>query len=77
MKNRASFDHQAALADLHALGRALDAQVTQQAGPAAPDLDATLTAMRQVHADILTNLSRAQRAARTRTRTRTRRGLPA
>ncbi|MDH6139255.1 hypothetical protein P3T35_001255 [Kitasatospora sp. GP30] len=54
------FDHQAALADLDALGRTLDAQVTQQTSPAVPDLDATLAAMRELHATITTNLAAAR-----------------
>jgi hypothetical protein len=67
-----SFDHAAALADLHALGRQLDRQVTHQTDPSATALDATLRLMKQVHTEIELSLGAstsaiARRSYRART----------
>ncbi|TQF05816.1 hypothetical protein E6W39_30785 [Kitasatospora acidiphila] len=60
MPRKFAFDHQTALTDLRSLGRALDARGTQD--QAVPDIDATLAAMKQIHAEIMVNLAEAQRS---------------
>jgi hypothetical protein len=53
------FDREGAHADLRALGRKLDTQVSQQ-GAAAPELDDTLAEMKRLHGHILDNLDRPE-----------------
>ncbi|MCC9308486.1 hypothetical protein LN042_15555 [Kitasatospora sp. RB6PN24] len=51
------FDRHTALADLRALGRKLDALAAEK-GPC-PEIDATLAAMKQLHARITADLAAA------------------
>jgi HAMP domain-containing protein len=59
-----AFNHQAALDDLHTLGRSLDAQVTHRTtAPTTTELDATLAAMKQLHFHITAHLHCPQHTA--------------
>ncbi|TQF03372.1 hypothetical protein E6W39_15460 [Kitasatospora acidiphila] len=51
------FDQAAALSELRTLGRTLDLQVTERTGTTAPELDATLYLMRQLHTQVELSLS--------------------
>ncbi|TQF05876.1 hypothetical protein E6W39_31145 [Kitasatospora acidiphila] len=46
----------AALSELRSLGRTLDRQVTGRTGATAPEVDATLRLMKQLHTEIVTGV---------------------
>ncbi|MDH6138085.1 hypothetical protein P3T35_000062 [Kitasatospora sp. GP30] len=50
-------DRAAALSELRTLGRRLDLQVTSRTGVTAPELDATLRLMKQLHIRVERSLS--------------------
>ncbi|WP_329564365.1 hypothetical protein [Kitasatospora sp. NBC_01266] len=59
----APFDRAAARADLRALGRQLDHQVTTGSAATTAELDATLAEMSTVHTRITADLARSRAAA--------------
>jgi hypothetical protein len=73
---RPPFDQTTALSELHTLGRTLDRQVTERTGTTAPELDATLRQMSQLHGGIMLSLNASLTAAAARS-SRTRADLTA